>query len=159
MKVEEIIRELKKSNLWAEGPCGCEFKLSEAVLFDGAKPFPKEALETKKSLLDALKGREEELKKQKKLTTEKALITTQAVNVGKNLEKILPTLKDFAWSLPDCRFLGDPIDLITFNGLSVNMVHSISFIEVKTGGARLNQHQRFVKEAIENKKISFEVFK
>ena len=159
MKTEEIIQQLKQSNLWAESPCGCEFKLSEAILFDGTKPFPKEALEIQKEFLEGLKEREEELNKQKKLVTEKALITTTSVNIGKNLEKILPTLKDFSWELPDCRFIGDPIDLITFNGLSINKIDSISFIEVKSGMARLNAHQKMIKDAIEDKKISYKEFK
>jgi len=158
MKTEEIIKGLKNSDLWAESPCGCEFKLSEAILFDGTKPFPKEALESKQALIDELKSRGEELERQKKLTTEKALITSKAVNIGKNLEKILPTLKEFTWELPDCRFLGDPLDMITFNGLSVNRVHSISFIEVKSGAARLNSHQKMIKDAIEDKKVSYREF-
>lgn len=159
MKTEGIIQQLKQSNLWAESPCGCEFKLSEAILFDGSKPFPKEALESQKAFLNELKEREEELTKQRKLVTEKALITTKAVNIGRSLEKILPTLKDFTWDLSDCRFIGDPIDLITFNGLSINKIGSISFIEVKSGGARLNAHQKMIKDAIEDKKISYKEFK
>jgi len=158
MKTEGIIQALKQSDLWAESPCGCEFKLSDAILFDGTKPFPKEALESKQALIDELKSREEELEKQKKLTSEKALITSKAVNIGKNLEKILPTLKEFTWELNDCRFLGDPLDMITFNGLSVNRVHSISFIEVKSGAARLNSHQKMIKDAIEDKKVSYKEF-
>jgi predicted Holliday junction resolvase-like endonuclease len=159
MKTEEIIQALKQSDLWAESPCGHEFKLSEAILFDGTKSFPKEALESKEAFLKELKDREEELNKQKKLVTEKAFITTTAVNIGKSIEKIFPTLKDFAWELPDCRFIGDPLDMITFNGLSLNKVHSISFIEVKSGKAYLNPHQKMIKDAIEDKKVSYKEFK
>ena len=61
-------------------------------------------------------------------------------------------MADFKWELPDSRFLGDPIDLITFNGLSMNKIKSINFIEVKSGQARLNAHQKSIKEAIEDKK-------
>lgn len=159
MKTEELIQELNKSNLWAECPCGGEFKLSETLLFDGTKPFPKEALEIQKELKEQLKSRNEDLKKQKKLVTEKAKITTKSVNIGKNLEKVFPTLKEFKLDLPDCRFLGDPIDLITFNGLSMNKVNSINFIEIKSGKAKLNPNQKLVKEAVEDKKVSYKVFK
>ncbi len=159
MNTEELIKQLRASNLYAECRCGEEFKLSQAILFDGTKPFPPKALEIQKQLQEQIKEREGELKKRKKLATEKAVITTKAVNVGKNLEKILPTLKDFKWELPDSRFLGDPIDLITFNGLSIGKVNSISFIEVKSGGARLNEHQKSIKDAIEDKKVICKVFK
>lgn len=158
-KTEEIISQLKISEIWAESPCGHEFKLSKAILFDGTKPFPKEALESKEAFLNELKEREEELNKQKKLTSEKAMITTKSVNIGKNLEKILPTLKDFCWQLCDCRFLGDPLDLITFNGLASNNIYSISFIEIKSGGARLNSHQKMIKDAVEDKKVSYKEYK
>jgi len=159
MNTEEIIKQLKSSNIYAECQCGGEFKLSQAILFDGTKPFPQEALEIQKQLKEQIKGREDELKKRKKLATEKAQITTKAVNIGKNLEKVLPTLKDFKWELPDSRFLGDPIDLITFNGLSAGKVNSINFIEVKSGNARLNGHQKSIKDAIEDKKVSYKELK
>ena len=159
METEEIIQALKSSNLWAESPCGHEFQLSKAILFDGTKPFPKEAIESQNVLKDALKDREADLVKQKKLATSKAQKTAKAVNIGKSLEKIVPTLKNFRWQLPDCRFLGDPFDLITFNGFSKNNINSISFIEVKSGGAKLNAHQKSVKDAIEDKKVSYQEFK
>jgi hypothetical protein len=72
-----------------------EFKLSKALLFDGTKPFPPEASEIQGKLKEELEEREKELAKRRKLATDKALITTKAVNLGKNLEKVLPTMKDF----------------------------------------------------------------
>lgn len=160
MNTEQLIVKLKESNLYAECPsCREEFKLSQAFLFDGTKSFPPKALEIQKQLKEKLEECEEELNKRKKRATETALITTKAVNIGKDLEKVLPTLKDFKWELPDSRFLGDPIDLITFNGLSLGKVNSINFIEVKSGNARLNQHQKSIKDAIEDKKVSYRVFK
>lgn len=159
MNTEQLIKKLRESNLYAECPCGAEFKLSRSILFDGTKPFPEKALEIQKQLREELKERVDELKKRRKLATKKAQITTRAVNIGKNLEKVLPTMKDFKWPVPDSKFLGDPIDLIVFNGLSVNKVKSISFIEVKSGKARLNRHQKSIRDAIEEQKLSYKVFK
>ena len=159
MNIKQLIKKLRESNLYAECPCGGEFKLSRSILFDGTKPFPEKALEIQKQLKEELKEREEELKKKRKLATEKAQITTKAVNIGKSLEKVLPTMKDFKWPIPDSKFLGDPIDLMVFNGLSENKVKSINFVEVKSGKARLNQHQRSIRDAIEEQKVSYKVFK
>jgi len=159
METEQLIKQLKESNLYAECPCGEEFKLSDALLFDGTKNFPKEALEKQKELKEELKEREEDLKKRGKSATEKAEKTTMAINIGKKMEVILPTMNDFKWNLADCRFMGDPIDFITFNGFSMNSVNSLSFVEVKSGAARLNDHQKSVKEAIEDKKVSYKTFK
>lgn len=159
MNTEQLIKKLRESNLYAECPCGGEFKLSRSILFDGTKPFPKKALELQKWLKEELKNREDKLKKRRKLATKKAQITTKAVNIGKILEKVLPTMRDFKWAVPDSKFLGDPIDLIVFNGLSVNKVKSINFIEVKSGKARLNSHQESIRDAIEEQKVSYKVFK
>ena len=158
-ETEQLIKNLKASSLYAECTCGGEFKLSEVILFDGTKPFPKEALEAQKQLKVELKEREEQLKKRRKLATEKAEITSKSVNIGKNLEKVLPTMKDFKWKLADCRVMGDPIDLLTFNGFSTGKINSLSFIEVKSGAARLNKHQKAIRDAIEDKKVSYKVFK
>jgi predicted Holliday junction resolvase-like endonuclease len=158
MNTEQLIRELKASNLYAECLCGEEFKLSKALLFDGAKPFPREAIEVQEKLKEELEERHKQLAKQRKLATQKAFITTKAVNIGKNLEKVLPTMKDFKWTVPDSKFLGDPIDLMTFNGLSVGKVNSISFIEVKSGNAHLNEHQKSIRDAIADRRVSYKVF-
>jgi predicted Holliday junction resolvase-like endonuclease len=158
MWTSEIIDKLKNSDLYAECPCGGEFKLSNVILFDGTKPFPPEVKVVQEKYEKELKQREEDLEKSKKLATERATITTTAVNIGKILEKVLPTMDDFRWALPDCRFLGDPIDLVTFNGCCQNKIKSISFIEVKSGKARLNKNQRLVRDAVQDKNVLYEVF-
>ena len=159
MDTEELIRQLKASAPYAECPdCGGTFKLSSAILFDGTKPFPDKALSVQERLKNEFKEQIENFKKQKKLVTEKSAITAEAVNIGKSLEKILPTLKDFRWEPSDSRFLGNPIDLLTFNGLSRGKVDSISFIEVKSGNAHLNGHQKSIKKAIEDKNVEYKVF-
>jgi len=158
LSTQKIIDRLKKSDLYAECPCGAEHKLSDLLLFDGTKPFPSEVEEVQEQYEEELRKRNVKLEKNKKLTTEKATITTRSVNIGKTLEKILPIMEDFKWQLPDCRFLGDPIDLLTFNGLSENNIDSISFIEVKSGKARLNNNQKLVKEAVEDNRVKYRVF-
>jgi predicted Holliday junction resolvase-like endonuclease len=158
MKTEDIIYKLKNSNLYAECSCGGEFKLSDVLLFDGTKPFPPEVKEVQERYEEELKQREEDLEKSKQLATERATITTTAVNIGKSLEKVLPSMDNFRWELPDCRFLGDPIDLVTFNGCCQNKIESISFIEVKSGKARLNKNQRRIRDAVQDKKVIYEVF-
>jgi len=158
LNTQQIIDDLQNSDLYAECPCGAEFKLSELILFDGTKPFPPEVLELQEQYDEELLKRAAKLEKNKKLATEKATITTKSVNIGRIVEKILPMLEDFKLSIPDCRFLGDPIDLLTFNGLSENKVESISFIEVKSGKARLNKHQKMVKEAVEDHRVKYKVF-
>jgi predicted Holliday junction resolvase-like endonuclease len=159
VKIEELIRNLMTSRLYAECPCGQEFKLSDAILFDGTKPFPEEALKKQEELKKQLADRAKLLEKRMKLATEKAEKTATAVNIGKSLEKVLPVAKDFKWVVPDSKVLGDPIDLLVFNGLSIGNVKSLSFVEVKSGAARLNSHQKSIRDAIKDHKVSYGVFK
>ncbi len=158
MEIDQLIKSLKCSELYAECSCGEEFKLSDAILFDGTKSFPNEALGSQTELDAALQTRNEELAKKMKLATEGAERTTKAVNIGKNLERALPTMKDFKWVVPDSKFLGDPIDLLVFNGLSNGKVSSLSFVEVKSGNAKLNPRQKSIRDAIEEHKVSYKVF-
>jgi predicted Holliday junction resolvase-like endonuclease len=159
VKIEELIKDLLNSELFAECPCGQEFKIGDAFLFDGTKPFPEEALEKQEELKQQLEDRTNLLAKRLKQATEKAQITAAAVNIGKSLEKVLPVAKDFKWVVPDTKVLGDPIDLLVFNGLSNQKVESLSFVEVKSGAARLNAHQKSIRDAIEDHKVSYGVFK
>ena len=155
MNTEQLILDLKKSKLTAECDCGEEFCISDVPLFDGSKPFPPEALIVKNELMEELKEKENELLKDIKNASEKARITAKSVNVGKNLEKIFPAMKGFELELSDCRSLGDPIDLLIFNGFSRNNITSITFFEIKSGNAKLNGHQKVIKEAIDKERVEF----
>lgn len=159
MNTQEIISELMSSDIYAEHPgCGGEFKISKSILFDGTKPFPLKAIEVQKKLEEDLQNMQETLNKKMKRATTGAQTTAKAVNVGKLLEKVLPTMKGFDWELSDCRFLGEPIDFVIFHGLSAGKIDSIRFLEIKSGNAKLNQHQKDVQKAIENKKVRYEEF-
>jgi predicted Holliday junction resolvase-like endonuclease len=158
MQVDELIKNLKTSKLYAQCPCGEEFAISDAFLFDGTKPFPKEAFDAQTTLQKAFDERKADLARQIKQITERTAKTTAAVNIGKSLEKILPLAKDFKWVAPDTKFLGDPIDMLIFNGLSIGKVESLSFVEVKSGAARLNTHQKSIRDALADHKVSYGVF-
>jgi predicted Holliday junction resolvase-like endonuclease len=159
MNTAALIEELRRSALYAECPCGGEFKLARALMFDGTKPFPPEAMLIQQRLKKESQERMDELKRQRHIARTRPAISARSSNIGKSLEKILPAMKDFKWNLPDTKFLGEPLDLIIFNGLSKNSVSSIDFVEIKSGKGRLNDHQQSIKEAIERKKVSCEVFR
>ena len=66
MDTQQLIGKLTNSGLHAICPCGEEFMLKDALLFDGTKPFPAEAIEIQKDMLETLKDRRDELKEMKK---------------------------------------------------------------------------------------------
>jgi len=160
MSKENLIRELSGSSLFAECPkCGQEFKLRDALLFDGLKTFPEEALLIQQQLQEELVKRMDNLKKRGVRADEGSERQAVATGLGKILEKVVPTHRDFNVPLSDCRPLYEPIDLIAFNGLSKGTIKSITFYEIKTGKARLNQHEKMVMKAIDEGKVDYKVIR
>ena len=159
LDVSPLIQTLNKSKLIAECPhCGDEFALSKALLFDGRGEFPSKAESKRLELLEELKERSADLlERQKKATTrsEKGAI---AVGIGLIIEKILPAHKNFDLIPADCRFLAEPIDMIVFDGVSENKIKKITFMDIKTGGAVLNTHQKQIRDAIKDHDVSWRSF-
>ncbi len=153
-----IIEQLLHSDLYAHCPnCECEFKLSSATIFDGLNAFPDTADSKRKQWLDDLKIRAQELKERKISVGERSEKMTIATGVGQIIEKILPAYREFNQPIADCRALFDPVDLIIFKGCCNAKVDGITFMDIKTGGAKLKPHQRLIKDAVENKNVCFEV--
>jgi predicted Holliday junction resolvase-like endonuclease len=156
MSQSDIISQLKSSNLYAECThCGEEFKLTDAVLFDGHGVFPEIAKEKRKELLEELKQRTELLKKQKISADVGAEKRAIEVGIGKIIEKVIPAYKKFKIPLSDCRPLFEPIDFIVFNGLSEMKIDSVTFLEIKTGNSKLAKHEKMICKAIDEKKLSY----
>ena len=81
---------------------------------------------------------------------------------GKTLEKLVPFLERFGHDPHDVRWLGDPIDLVIFDGYSQNnhkAVEKITFCEIKSGDSKISSAQQRIKEIIQKKKIEWEEFK
>lgn len=160
MSKEQLIKQLSGSSLYAECPrCRGEFKLGDALLFDGLGPFPQQALDVQAQLQAEIEKKAKQLDKKSAMADAGAEQRAIASGLGKILEKVVPAHKDFKIPLYDCRPLYEPIDLIAFNGLGKGAVTSLDFIEIKTGKARLNEHEKAVKEAVESNKVDYKVIK
>jgi predicted Holliday junction resolvase-like endonuclease len=85
-----------------------------------------------------------------------AVMRSQAVTVGKVSEQLVPLLPGFAFNPKDVRFLGSPVDLIVFDGLSEGIVREVIFVEVKTGGGALSGRERQVRDAILTQRVRWE---
>jgi predicted Holliday junction resolvase-like endonuclease len=70
---------------------------------------------------------------------------------GNVTQHLLPYFPDFPWNPRDTRFIGTPIDLIVFSGLSEEKeLNSIVFVEVKSGKiGTLSESQKKVKRYLE----------
>ena len=69
--------------------------------------------------------------------------------MGHIAETLAPFLDQFEFDPEQCSFLGKPIDYISFGD------NEITFIEVKSGNAKLNQRQRQIKDLVDKKMISW----
>jgi len=157
-KQNDLIQSLYNSQLNAQCPqCQESFLLSKSVLFDGTMEFPDEAKPAKKTMENELLERLSELKASKERASSGAEKISIAVGIGKILEKIIPTLKGFKMPINDCRFLAEPIDMIVFEGAAELKIKKITFMDIKTGNARLQPNQKAIRDVIQDHKVKFEV--
>ncbi|WP_414524186.1 Holliday junction resolvase-like protein, partial [Umezakia ovalisporum] len=106
---------------------------------------------------DELKERRKELAEMKHRMTNRSQITAESVNIGKIVEKIAPSFSGFQFEPHDCRSLLEPIDYIIFTGLHERaVIESVTFLDVKSGGARLTPMQKAISSLIEQGRIEVE---
>src|SRR3989442_11792730 len=78
-------------------------------------------------------GQERHFREEEQRIREDAIKKSEAVIRGKVTEHLMPYLPEFKYNPKDVRFIGTPVDLLVFDGLSEGEVKQIVFIEVKTG--------------------------
>jgi predicted Holliday junction resolvase-like endonuclease len=89
-----------------------------------------------------------------------ALRRSQASVSGKAAEHLVPLLPDFPFDPKDARFLGSPVDLVVFDGLSGGELHEIVFVEVKTGpAADLSPRERRVRDAVLEGRVGWKLLR
>lgn len=146
------------SNLIAQCPyCGEDFRLSDALLFDGIGKFPEPAEEKRLLLLQKFNERKKELEKRKISVGIEAEKKAIEVGFGKIIERFIPAYKDLKLQFCECRPLYEPIDLIVFKGLVRRKVNFITFLEIKSGNSRLNRHQRMIRDTVLDGKVGLKV--
>ncbi|PWU00828.1 MAG: Holliday junction resolvase [Bacteroidetes bacterium] len=137
---------------WALGELE-KYKNSELLL--AKTQLEKNAIEAAITSLDRWKLEQESI------IRADAIKRSMTVNLGKITEHLLPFSEEFKEFNPkDARFIGSPIDLIVFDGVSdrKEMVN-IYMIEVKTGNSALTEAQRRIWQAVEAKRIFWKQIK
>lgn len=125
------------------------------ILFFVSFLFYREIKNLNKKLIDQKREFEERIVEERKA----AVKTSRSVIKGQVNEQIAPFLPDFKYNSADCKFLGQPIDIIVFNGISEENVTEVIIMDIKTGQASLSKTQRQIKKCIEEGKFRFEIFK
>jgi predicted Holliday junction resolvase-like endonuclease len=83
-----------------------------------------------------------------------AIAKSQSVVMGKYSEHLAPYMGHFEFDPRDARFIGSPIDLVVFDGISgEGEVRAVVFLEIKTGDSNLSTRQRRVRDAVMNGRV------
>lgn len=149
----ELIKALQQDRtIWAQAPCGHEYRLCDSELFYGADLTPA-GKKFRVSLQEELIKTREQLKKQRYQVTEGFTKKSVEIKLGKTVEKIAAALPGFPYVPSDCRAIFDPIDYIAFMGLGRGVVNRIDFVDVKSGQSRLVQVQRQIRDIVNDGKV------
>lgn len=93
----------------------------------------------------------------------KDIADSQRANIkGKVAETFAPFMEGFPFSPSECKFLGDPIDYVVFEGLNERNIKGIHFVEVKNNTAKMSKHQKQIKDlvdSINDDKVTFKEFR
>lgn len=77
---------------------------------------------------------------------------------GKVTEHLMPFFPEFQYNPQDARFLGSPVDLIVFDGLTHGDVQRVIFVEVKSSKATgLSARERLVRKCIDAGRVGYEL--
>ena len=90
---------------------------------------------------------------------ETAIKQSRAVLSGQFSEQIAPYLPNFPFKPTEARFIGKPVDFIIFKGMDERKIEEVIFVEVKSGKSQLSNVEKTLKEAIQNKKISWSEYR
>jgi len=153
-KLIDSLREFQSQCPSCEG----KFNLSEVELFEDNK-FGEQSLAFYESELKKVQKQKERIAGLTKGNFDWLANNTRSVNVGFIAERIVLTLDTFNYNHNDCRPMFDPLDYIIFEGLTEKgYVENITFVDIKTGNARLTEGQKNIKQTILNKNVKFRTY-
>jgi predicted Holliday junction resolvase-like endonuclease len=88
-----------------------------------------------------------------------AIKRSGAVILGAVYEKVLPFLPDFPYAPKDMVFIGKGFDYLVLDGLSEGTLRKIVFLEVKSGGSRLNANEKMISAVVQDGPIEWEEYR
>ncbi len=88
-----------------------------------------------------------------------AIMKSRAVLGGQFSEQLAPFLPNFKYLPTEARFIGKPIDFLVFKGMDEKKIDEVVFVEVKSGKAKLNQHEQNLKDTIDKKRVRWEEYR
>lgn len=88
-----------------------------------------------------------------------ALAQSRVTLEGLWIEQLAPMLPDFPYNPRDLRHLGEPIDYIVFEGLTLDKLEAIVLLEIKrTEDTQLVAHEEQIRDLIQRGKVRFDIY-
>ena len=98
------------------------------------------------------------LEQEKQRIRQSAISQSRAVLGGKFTEQLAPYLPEFKYDPTEARFIGSPIDLVVFPGLSSGDPQEIVIMEIKSGkNCQLTPQQQKIRQLIEDGMVRWEL--
>jgi predicted Holliday junction resolvase-like endonuclease len=95
-----------------------------------------------------------------RLAREDSVVRSRVANLAKAAERVAPLLPGFDYDPADVQWVGGTVDFIVWHGLSHDDAKvEVVLLDVKNGKADLNQRQRRIRNAVEEKRVRFDVFR
>jgi predicted Holliday junction resolvase-like endonuclease len=95
-----------------------------------------------------------------RLAREDSVVRSRVANLAKAAERVAPLLPGFDYDPADVQWVGGTVDFIVWHGLSRDDAKvEVVLLDVKNGKADLNQRQRRIRNAVEEKRVRFDVFR
>jgi predicted Holliday junction resolvase-like endonuclease len=88
-----------------------------------------------------------------------AVTRSRNVVLGHVNEKIAPLLPNFPYFYKDLVFLWKGVDYLVFDWLSKGNLNKIVFLEIKTWISTLNRNEQMVRDCVNQKRVSYEIWK
>jgi len=88
-----------------------------------------------------------------------AIKRSSAIVSGKATEHLAPYIGSFPYNPRDARFLGTPVDLLVFDGMSEDALREIVFLEIKSGSSSLTTRERRVRDAVLEGHVTWREFR
>ena len=96
--------------------------------------------------------------KEKELAQKQAVSQSRAVLGGKFTEQMAPYLPEFKYDPTEARFLGSPIDMVVFPGLSSGNPKEIVIMEIKSGSkCQLTPTEKKIQQLVEDGMVRWEL--
>ncbi len=97
-------------------------------------------------------------KEEREKAIREAINQSRAVLGGKFTEQLAPYLPEFKYDPTEARFIGSPIDLIIFPGLSRGEPEEIVIMEIKTSKTgQLTPQEKKIRQLIEDGMVRWEL--